>query len=282
MRILIILSLLLSFSCSASLVLTKEQTSQIRQDLIEFEGVKREIYIGKLGVPTLGVGQTLGHRENNKVTLWSLKEINSFFKSAGIRQMSSVTYKELKRLVAITNANLKKGKDAPHGLTIKSSKRKYRLSNREVNKLLDKSIQDTVNDINYDAERLGIDLEGLPVAAIPGLIDLRYRGKRKLALSKKTPKINAAIKQKDMLSFTKEMYAYSNSNEVWQNDARNAYYSSHVLAILSKEDQEAFLKFKNSSKKARTVNKRIINLLKQHPGSVTQEVYASIHKLVTS
>ena len=282
MRILILLSLLLSFSCSASLVLTKEQKSQIRQDLIEFEGVKREIYIGKLGVPTLGVGQTLGHREDNKVTLWSLKEINSFFKSAGIRPMSSATYKELKRLVAITNAKLRKGKNAPHGLTIKSNKHKYRLSKREVSKLLDKSIRDTINDINYDAEKLGIDLKGLPVAAIHGLFDLRYRGKRNLALSKKTPKINAALKKKDMLSFTKEMYAYSNGDEVWQNDARNAYYSSSVLAILSKEDRKAFLRFKNSSKKAKTVNKRIINLLEQHPGSVTQEVYASIHKLVTS
>ncbi|HAG53513.1 MAG TPA: hypothetical protein DCL21_06985 [Alphaproteobacteria bacterium] len=280
MRILILLSLILSFSCSASLVLTSEQTSKIKEDLLSFEGVKREIYIGKLGVPTLGVGQTLGHRVENKVSLWSLKDINSFFSSARIHKMSTASYKELKRIVNKTNATLKKGEKAPYGLTL--SKHKYRLSKRDVNRLLDKSIKEHITKINRDAKNRGVDLANTPTAVIEALFDLHYRGGKGLVLGKQTPKINEALKNRNYLGFLKELFADSNSNAVWQNDARNAYFSSSVLAILSNKDRKAFLSFKNTSKKARRVNSRITKMLKEHPGSVTQDVYASVHKLVIS
>lgn len=260
---------LLSFQCNAALKLTDEQFEMIKANIIDFEQIENEPYVGKNGVITLGAGQAIGQRYKPKgktyyqTSLWSLADVNKFFKKAGIHQMSKAEHRRLQELTAIVNRDLRNRKEAPFGRTLinRKGKPKYILSDKEAIKLLEASIREHERKLNADAKARGIDLSKRETEIIVTAFDLHYRGGVDLYAGKKTPRINKATIEGDNLAFIKEVYAYSNGDDIWQNDMRNAYFCTLIMRLLTDKERLEFVRFRKHAKDTRLVNWRVNKML---------------------
>lgn len=270
--------LFISTSSFASWKTTPQQYSKIQGDLIAFESVRYCPYLGVNGVITIGVGTTMGLREQvtengktfYKTKVWSLKKINSMFRKAGVKQMTSSQYKQIVKLRDYANSKLKKGQSGFYKKQPRSNV--YCLSkkdgDKELTKLLNYTIDKHVDAIAQQADSLKIDLNGLPDQVIELIFDLFYRGGHKLVLGSGTPTINEAIRSRDWITFFKEAYARSNKGKIRQNDVRNVYYTSLGLQVLPVKDKLLFKTFLRNNENAQEVNERISEVVNNSPESI--------------
>jgi hypothetical protein len=259
----------------------------IVQDLIKFEGDDHFCtYTGKNGAITIGVGSTLStiydvtEKVNGKTIsykqtkIWSLDEINDYFRNAGVTLMTPAAYNQLKKLRDTINKDLKNGKKPD--FQGQSKEWNYCLkkndNRQEMYKLLDYSIKQHVELMIRRADILNIDLRKLDSLAIVMVMDMVYRAGTGIVLGDNTPKANNALRNKNYLALLQEFYAYSNKNDLEQNDLRNAFLVAQSLELLKTEsDKKAFKDFVYKDNQALEVANRINTLLENKPNSMDHD-----------
>lgn len=279
--------------------LSLEKFEQLKKDFAYWEDLKNMIYLDPEGMLVVGPAFSLSTKLNSgKRKLQPLNKINKIFSQAGIHKLSDANYNCMIDMNGSVNYEVRNGtlsrflnkaeKQYSHGLyklsDVKEQKsctdNQYVLSNDEVHALLEYAVIDIYKNVKNSARKQKINLNKLDFEIVEVVIELYYRGGKKLVLGTGTPSINKALRLNDEVAFGKEVYARSNGNKLWQNDLRNAAMMKRVKRALTFSQSQQLDEFIATNPLARKVNKRLLQMFTKQKHFADDETRLFVKKLV--